>query len=301
MGEPDGVDELLGHVPFADGLPEPWMSDYGQDEFGLYADLVVRGVRQRMRWIPWGRFRMGSPEAEAGRYENETPHDVELTRGYWMGDTPCTQELWTAIVGSNPSRFPSPQRPVEQVAWTDVVDTFMHALNEAAPGFAGRLPTEAEWERACRAGTTTATYAGDLLFKGENNVPILDGIGWYTGNCGRDFDLQGKGYYIKSIPEKQFNDGEGGTRVVGKKAPNAYGLYDMIGNVWEWCSDRFGDYDVRTDGEALIDPLGSQEGGGRVIRGGSWGSGARFCRAACRGGGSPEYRNGNLGFRLARG
>jgi formylglycine-generating enzyme required for sulfatase activity len=131
---------------------------------------------------------MGSPQDEAGREPSEVQHKVELTHGFWIADTPVTQALWQAVIGSNPSRFVHPERPVEQVSWDDA-QAFIARLNEQQPGLELSLPTEAQWEYACRAGTTTATYAGDLKILGDDNAPVRDAIAWYGGNSGVDFDL----------------------------------------------------------------------------------------------------------------
>ena len=144
-----------------------------------------------MRWIAPGTFVMGSPENEEGRRNSEGPqHQVTLTQGFWMADTPCIQALWSLVMDDqNPSRFTSPDRPVEQVSWEDV-QTFLQRLNEQQAALALMLPTEAQWEYACRAGTVAATYAGDLEIRGARNAPILDAIAWYGGNSGADFDLE---------------------------------------------------------------------------------------------------------------
>lgn len=287
---PEQEREWLGR-----GVPPAWASGWGQDEHGAFVCFAVGEVVQRMRWIPAGRFEMGSPETEAGRRSNEGPqHWVELTEGYWMADTPCTQALWTAVMGSNPSRFQSAQRPVERVSW-DEVQQFVSALGAKVPGLDARLPTEAEWERACRAGTKTATYSGNLDLRGQRNAPVLDAIGWYGGNSGVDFDLE-YGEDSSGWPEKQYEHTKAGTREVALKLPNPWGLYDMLGNVYEWCIDSPEDYaDL-----ARTDPVGTP-GQSRVIRGGGWIGFARFLRAASRFWGGPGYRDGHLGFRLLRG
>src|SRR5262249_12534536 len=150
-----------------------------------------------------------------------------------------TQALWEAVMGENPSYFRSSTRPVEQVSWNDCQE-FVKKLNGSLDGLALALPSEAQWEYSCRAGTSTPTYAGDLNILGENNAPVLDGIAWYGGNCGVDFDLD-NGVDISSWEEKQYDRVKGGTHAVGGKAPNGWGLYDMLGNVWEWCQDVFAD------------------------------------------------------------
>ena len=149
--------------PLELGHPPAWACGWGEDRYGVFVEVGVADAVQRMRWIAPGRFVMGSPESEVGRYNYEGPqHEVTLTRGFWLADTPCTQALWTAVMGENPSHYEGDeQRPVEQVSW-DNCERFFARLEELRPGFAGRFPSEAEWEYACRAGTRTATYGGDL-------------------------------------------------------------------------------------------------------------------------------------------
>ncbi len=278
---------------------EPWAVAAGRDRFGLWAEADVKGVSVRFRWLPPGRFRMGSPKGEVGRSEWEGPQrTVTWTVGRWLADAPVTQALWTAVMGENPSRFKSPDRPVETVSWDDC-QRFLAKLNVLAPGLLPRLPTEAEWEYACRAGTSTATWAGDLDLQGANNAPNLDPIAWYGGNCGVGFELK-DGVSRRDWREKQYPEKYGGTHPVKKKAPNPFGLYDMIGNVYEWCADAWVGGERYPEGD-LVDPPPGRMGSGRVGRGGSWGEDARYCRAAYRVGGPPGSRDSLLGFRLARG
>ena len=295
-----------------DRLAKPtWAVDFGSDRYGLYATFEVKPVRQRMRWIPPGRFFMGSPAGKDYGRGNEGPqHEVIITHGYWMFETPCAQGLWTALMGDNPSSFPDPERPVEQVSWVDAVG-FAKKLNErlakdyplSAKGLIDgwerlqfRLPTEAEWEYACRAGTTGDTYAGDLdlMSNDQTKAKILDSIAWYGGNSGHAYDLE-KSEEMTWLKDLHAGEKRGGTRKVAQKAPNAWGLYDMLGNVWEWCQDRNGKYPA----ERVVDPSGPTEGSFRVIRGGCWFNPARLLRSACRNGYAPGVRfNNSLGFRL---
>jgi len=234
-----------------------------------YSDVVVvkpaglfrteRTEVVRFASIPAGTFIMGSPEDEYGRSRDEAQHKVTLTSPFEMMVTPVTQGLWRLVMGNNPSYFKGPDLPVESVSWDEVQD-FIAKLNQMLGTNNLRLPTEAEWEYACRAGTTGARYRE------------LDKIAWYDDNSG------------------------GKTHPVGKKAPNAWGLYDMLGNVWEWCQDWYGAYPFGS----VTDPTGFLTGSIRVNRGGSWYYNARYVRAAIRGCDVPRARYGALGFRLAR-
>ncbi len=284
--------------PLASGNPPAWARAWGQDRHGVFVELRVGTVKQRMRWIPPGTFMMGSPDSEAGRYEWEGPqHEVELTEGFWLADTPCTQELWREVMGGeNPSRFQSSARPVEQVSWDDC-KRFFGTVNERQSGLELRLPTEAQWEYACRAGTDGAIWLGDLEILGQNNAPLLDEVAWYGGNSGVEFDLE-EGEGSSGWKEKQYPHTRAGTREVKLKRPNPWGLYDTLGNVWEWCGDFWAeDY---PEGRQT-DPTGPKEGAERVIRGGSWYDHARDVRAAFRYWLPPGGRGPGLGFRLSRG
>lgn len=276
-------------VRLAPWVRESWTIAAGRDRFGLWADAEIRGVVQRFRWIPPGRFLMGSPESEVGRFDNEGPqHSVEILAGYWLGEVQVTQGLWKAVMGNNPSHFQSAiqstdGRPVEQVSWNECT-AFTQILSL-------RLPAEAEWEYACRAGTSTATWVGGLEILGTNNSPQLDAIAWYGGNCGVAYDLD-QGYDATNWSDKQHEFARGGTRAVGEKDPNPFGLYDILGNVYEWCGDVYRSYNN--------DAAGPHAAGNRVVRGGSWFSDARYVRAAYRFTDHPGYRNVDFGFRLAR-
>ncbi|MFD1624880.1 formylglycine-generating enzyme family protein [Azospirillum griseum] len=285
-----------GWHPLADGNPPDWASEWGQDRFGVFVAVTVADVTQRLRWIPPGRFMMGSPDDEPGRYDNEGPqHLVTISRGYWLFDTPCTQALWQAVMGGNPSNFQSPDRPVETVSWNDVQE-FLGRTNERIPGLDLTLPTEAQWEHACRAGTATALYSGDIAILGESNAPALDPIAWYGGNSGVGFDLD-NGVDSTDWPEKQHPHEKAGTRPVGRKRANPWGLHDTLGNVWEWCADGQRTYTPQPE----TDPRGPDSADAeRVLRGGSWLNYARFARAAWRDQILPDVRGGSIGFRCAR-
>ena len=249
-----------------DVFPPSFAGAWGQDRFGVFCVLIYRDTEQKMRWIPPGTFRMGSPEDETERYDDEVLHEVRLTQGFWMADTPCTRELWEAVMNDNPSRFKeSSKNPVEQVSWEDC-QKFLEKINGEIPGLHLRLPTEAEWEYACRAGSTSRWCFG-------NDEKKLKEYAWYDENSG------------------------GETHPVKQLKPNNRGLFDVHGNVWEWCADWYGYYPE----ELQIDPSGPGSGDYRVIRGGSWISGARFVRAAYRYWFDPVIGYGDLGFRFARG
>jgi formylglycine-generating enzyme required for sulfatase activity len=263
----------------------------------MHVSFKIADVRQRMRWIVPGRFDMGSPADEAGRYNDESfRHEVMLAEGFWLFDTPCTQALWQAVMGGNPSYFVSATRPVEQVSWDDAQE-FISRINDRVPELDLCLPSEAQWEYACRAGTTAATYAGEMQILGENNAPVLDAIAWYSGNSGVDFELE-DGWDSSERLGKQYEHSRAGTHPVGLKRPNAWGLYDMLGNVWEWCEDDWHDSFERVPSDRAW--VGADGAALRVVRGGAWVDVARFVRAAFRLVYEPGDRANNLGFRCAR-
>jgi len=248
---------------------------------------TVGVISVEMVWINSGTFTMGSPTNEANRGSDETQHDVTISKGFNMGKYEVTQELYQAVMGVNPSIFTSnpatgevqERRPVESVTWYDAVEfcnklSEMEGLTKAykiigatvtvnweTNGY--RLPTEAEWEYACRAGMTTAYNTGDT---------ISDNTGWYTNNSNSR------------------------THEVGKKSANAWGLYDMQGNVWEWCWDWYGSY----ASESQTDPRGAASGSSRVLRGGGWDNFGQLLRSAFRDYNNPDIRGDNDGFRLLR-
>jgi formylglycine-generating enzyme required for sulfatase activity len=257
-----------------DSIERPVGADgIGRDAYGLYVDFRVAGVQARLRWIVPGTFMMGSPEGEPERDDDERQYLVHLSHGFWLADTACTQALWQTVMGNNPSHFQGEDRPVEQVSWRDV-QRFLKRLNTAVPGGGFRLPTEAEWKYACRAGTTTAFWFGDQITPEQINY---HGEFPYTG--GRKGLYRGETVGVKALP------------------CNSWGLYQMHGNVWEWCQDWYGAYPSGT----VTDPTGPKRGAARALRGGSWFSGGGDARSAFRDRSDPDARDDFIGFRLARG
>jgi uncharacterized protein (TIGR02996 family) len=257
---------------------EPDHADFAPRQMRLQALLAGGMVPVRPRrvvadiefaWIPPGTFLMGSTAEELGYQSDETQHRVTLTRGFFLGVTPVTQAQWQFARGDNPSHFKGDTLPVEEVSWDDCQD-FCAKLGEKT-GQRFRLPSEAQWEYACRAGTASLFHFGATISTDQAN---------YDGN-------------------RVFADGCQGTNR-GKTTPvrtfqaNAWGLYDMHGNVLEWCADWYGKYLLREK----KDPLGAKTGEQRVLRGGSWVSDPRFCRAADRFKFPPDTRNNVLGCRV---
>lgn len=249
-----------------------WAAGIGTDAGGTWARIVVDGQTQVMRLIPAGRFQMGAARGE----KDERPvHDVQISQPFWLADSEVTQGLWLAVVGNSSeskgllqavtgapqSRFTGDaNRPVEQVSWEDC-QGFFKRLNGRFPGMSAQFPTEAQWEYACRAGTS-GDYAGDL-----------PSMSWHD------------------------QDAAGQTHPVKTKQANAWGLYDMHGNVMEWCADWYGD--TAYAGGPAIDPAGPLSGTRRVGRGGSWNDAAGQCRSASRYAARTGYRYSFLGFRIA--
>jgi len=221
-----------------------------------------KGVKLEMVLIPAGKFMMGSPGAEVGRKDNETLHTIILSKPFYMGKYEVTQEQWQSVMGNNPSQIKGARLPVTNVSWNDCQD-FIKKLNSRRNGFY-RLPTEAEWEYACRAGTTTSHSYGDSITKNDAN--------WGAAQ----------------VPES--------IKGVGNYKPNSFGLYDMHGNVWEWCADWYGDY----SGDALSDPKGAAMGDRRVLRGGSFSESDSKARSSYRLSESPTWLGVSIGFRLAK-
>lgn len=270
--QPQPFDPLA--VPPDGDFPARWAIAWGMDRFGYWQAFAIEGVRQVMRWIPPGTFLMGSPEDEPERFDDETQHEVTLTRGFWLGETTVTQALWQALAGENPSRFgDDPDCPVEQVSGEDCV-AWIDRANDRLDGFLLRLPTDAEWEYACRAGTTTPFHFGESLSPDQANY---DGNFPYAG--GEKGVSRGR-----TVPALAFE-------------ANRWGLYQMHGNVWEWCGDGSRAYSSR----AVDDPTGPEDGPTRVLRGGSWLDRGRRLRSAQRLGYDPGLRNDFFGFRLAGG
>ena len=247
-------------------------------------------------WIPAGTFLMGSPMNEEGRHTDERQHEVRISDGFWMGKYEVTQGAWEAVMGTNPSRFSDcgPRCPVESVSWEDTQE-FVRRLNsrEFERGYVYRLPTEAEWEYAVRAGSDEATPEGAMRILGASNAPVLDGQAWYRGNSGVAY---AGGQDCSGWEQRQYDAETCGTHPVGQKRANAWGMHDMLGNVWEWTGEWYGAYPSGT----VTDPEGPKTGSGRVLRGGGWGSFARGVRSAFRGDGSPGIRSHFIGFRLVR-
>ncbi|MBL8614274.1 MAG: formylglycine-generating enzyme family protein [Deltaproteobacteria bacterium] len=281
-----------------------WADNSGTDQYGTWADLHIGGVVQRFRWCPPGEFALGSPEAEVGRTDVEGPQQrVVIRRGFWMGDTPVTQRLWLAFMGTNPSsslRGVDLDRPVEDVGWYQAVE-FGNLLTQRSQragvdddGLAFRLPSEAEWEYACRAGTASSSYSGDFSPFEPGTTHELDRIAWFAANTGVGDNLNRLRWMSNKAP-----NATAGTRAVKQKAPNAWGIFDSLGNVWEWCFDSV-HLGAGYQQGLRVDPLG-RVGGYRALRGGCWYSRPRELRAASRVALRPKRGENFVGFRLVRG
>jgi len=233
---------------------------------------ITNSIGMRFVLIQAGTFSMGSPDKEKFRSKNETRHKVMLTRPFYLQTTEVTQGQWIEIMGENPSESNrcGNDCPVENVSWDDC-QKFIHRLNQLERTSKYRLPTEAEWEYACRARRTVAFATGAIAESGCGHDPNLDKMGWYCANAWRK------------------------THPVAQKKMNKWGLYDMHGNVWEWCQDWYGQYPKG----AATDPKGARFGPKRVIRGGSYSNYAENCRSAYRFAYRADLKMNNVGLRIA--
>jgi formylglycine-generating enzyme required for sulfatase activity len=254
--------------------PYLWADKFSPATGKRFYRAVAMPAPTNMTFIPPGTFRMGSPTNEVDRNLNEGPQTaVTISRGFWMGKYLVTQGDYLAVIGSNPSYFTSDTNcPVEEVSYSDATNYCgqltqrERAAGRIPTNSVYRLPTEAEWEYACRAWTSDRrfSYGDDLDYTNLTNYA------WYNGNSGFT------------------------THPVGQRSPNPWGLYDMYGNVWEWCQDWFGAY----PGGIAIDPQGAVSGSNRVLRGGYWSSVAWYCRSANRNSASEGNKSSDVGFRV---
>ena len=256
-------------------FPPPWAEAWGDDRYGLWAELLVKGVTQRLRWVAPGSFLMGSPGTEPGRDSDEGPqHTVTFAEDLWLADTACTQALWQAVMGNNPSYVTDDlQKPVERVSWDDIQGFFaaLQGPDGLPAGVEAVLPTEAEWEYACRASETRAYSFGDSIDRSQVNFD--------SDNSGdARYDAKQTAVSVKAMPA------------------NRWGLYQMHGNVWEWCADARRPYTA----DGVVDPSGATgpDVKSGAVRGGSWHNGAQFARSAKRDGVGRNSRS-ILGFRFA--
>ncbi len=222
----------------------------------------TNSIGMKFVWIKPGSFIMGSPKEEKQLWDEEIQHKVTLTKGFYMGVHLVTQEQWVEIMDNNPSHFKGEKNlPVEQISWNDCQEFIKKLRDKDKRSY--RLPSEAEWEFACRAGTTTAYHFGF-------DKSMLGQYAWYDQNS------------------------ESKTHPVGQKKANEWGLFDMYGNVFEWCQDWCGDYPQKD----VVDPQGPEKGVGRVLRGNCWFGYSRDCRSAIRGRHLPDSRGHSFGCRL---
>lgn len=262
----EGADLLALRAAALEGPPQPtWASEFGRDRFGLYATAQVANLRLRFRYIPAGDIIVGSPEGEEGRDGDETQQAMRLTRSYWLSETEAIQALCAALAIENPSRFKGHERPIERISW-DETQNLLLALGREVDGLNPRLPTEMEWEYACRAGGAGAYHGHE----GAVAAAQLPDIAWYAGTSG------------------------GTTHPVAGRYPNRLGLFDLHGNVWEWCADSFAPYSP-----AITVDWEGRGGKQRVVRGGSWADQPKALRAANRLGIEPQLKTLYVGFRIA--
>lgn len=245
--------------------------------------FVISEINLELIKCPAGTFTMGSPKEELGRaekpkyvyWDSEELHSVCITKPFYIGKYEITQSLYIALMDKNPSKYVGINNPIDSVTY-DEAKAFcdklnLKYLNQLPQGYKFDLPTEAQWEYACRAGTNTALNNGKNLTNSKGTCPNLDEVAWYEENSNKT------------------------THPIGQKKPNAWGIYDMHGNVYEWCRDYYGEY----PNSAVTDPIGKKSYFARVIRGGGFDFSADYCRSARRGQEDDDHRFYMLGFRVA--
>jgi len=294
---PNGISQKYAPIPPLSVTPA-WANSNGIDQYGYWIDLSIKGVKQRLRWCPPGSFIMGCGVAEINWaytwsirngwsapkrewFENAPAHQVTLSRGFWMADSTCTRNMWKILFGTN-SEIPdqSNEMPIENISWSDTQQCLL-ILGHLA-GIELVLPSEAQWEYACRAKSTSYYFFGDDPEKlidyanssDQNAKELLNGPTTFPWLAGRDG-------FPREAPVKSFKS-------------NDWGLFDMYGNVWQYCSDWYGAYPQLP----VVDPLGPENGTSRVMRGGCWLDAATLCRSAFRMGYSPDKPMVYAGFRF---
>ena len=263
------VEGVETNAPFAVAPFNAQTADDLQHETAVFLNIpvirtidLIDGIQIELILIPAGEFDMGSPPSEKARNVDEEPiRRIKISRPFYIGRYEITQAEWKAVMGQILSNFQGSDLPVDGIPWSSAAEFCQRLSEREHETF--RLPTEAEWEYACRAGTvTTYSFGGD--------PSSLTQFAWYSGNSRHK------------------------THPVGRKKPNAFGLYDMHGNVWEWCSDWYNEYPV----DPIIDPTGPSDGSSRILRGGSWFCTLDLCRSANRGWNTPTIRDDDVGFRI---
>ncbi len=281
-------DQPAQPAPVSNDPAKPaWATATGADALGNWADLTIGSATQRFRFIKPGTFTMGSPQTEKDAalacvlleyktatrawFDSEVQHEVTLTKGYWMADCQCSQGFWTVVMGGNPARHRRDNLPADQICWTDSQE-FCRKLSARVPGLMARLPTEAEWEYACRAGTITAFNCGAIITPEQVRY---NGRHEFAGNC--KGPCPNAPTPVKSLP------------------PNAWGLHEMHGNMRQWCSDWLADLPATPQ----TDPTGPKAAtGNRVFKGGAWYESPYMIRSAARGGKPDGYVEYCTGFRI---
>ena len=285
------VDETNAHQIQRVAPPPTWVLKLAPESPGTEDEAPAPPITLTLVKIPGGSFWMGSPVAEAGSFDDERPQHLVTVPEFWLGQMAVTQAQYQAVMGRNPATFRGANRPVEIVSWVDAVEFCQRLSQQVGQEF--RLPSEAEWEYACRSHCSTDANTPETLPPFHCGATITTDLANYRGT---DYDYGGQlvsgsyGAGSKGIYREQ-------TTKVGSFPPNAFGLYDLHGNVWEWCLDHWHDnYEAApTDGSAW---LTETETANRMVRGGAWNNAPQACRSAYRLNNAPGNRAYSIGFRI---